>query len=605
MIVTALAYVNAAPDVLVFDDKEFLAGGQFSQLAPSDFAGFFSQSLWEASGNTSKLYRPLLLFSLALESVVFGKWWTGYHLVNVILHVLATLCVFGFVREVFWQMGHDRDRSNWLALMAALVFGVHPVLSDAVNSVFNGSEIYVTIGVIGGLWYLLRHQRQSPVRAWLVLSFVYLWALLFRESAVSLPALAVLMLWMTSQDRWKDRIKRCLPVLVLLIPLAIYMTMRANALEAPVEPVIGHSPVTVLQDSDPAVENEHPESSAGPGQSLVTPARIEPREVRQDIFARYGVRFDPARSTQALVVWFDGLQLTVWPNPLVILHELSHTPLWLALITQLILLSVAIHALIRGRPAFFTGLAFFYLAILPSSRIVSEGILPPLLLERMLYLPSVGLVLILTAGLGLLSRKASMRASVVTATLIILLLIPVTWARNQDWSDELRLLEKDFSVMTNSRQLLSSVVKANARTGNLSKSVELCGQYSELVRTGAHVARECANIFVASGNYERAESLYLTSIEKYRASGWAHFELARLYVRMDRKGEALPYFNVALEKEKVLFIREIMSAIALVELYPDDRGRLLEAREHLETALQLQPRSAQARQVLNHVEQKL
>ena len=586
----ALAYINAAPDVLVFDDKEFLAGGQFSHLTPSDFAALFSQSLWEASGNTAKLYRPLLLVSLGLESVVFGQWWTGYHLVNLVLHLLATLCVFGFVREVLWQTGRDRDLSQAAALMAALVFAVHPVLSDAVNSVFNGSEIYVTIGVVGGLWYLLRHQQQNPVRAWLVLSFLYLWALLYRESAVSLPVLAVLMLWMTSQERWRVRFKRCLPVLVLLLPLAIYMTMRSHALEPPSETESTTRPVTVLQEA-----TEEPASPVG----------TEAVQGRQDIFARLNVHFDPARTKQASVVWFDGLKLAVWPHPLVIIHELSGTPTWLALVTQLLLLSLAVYALICGRPVFFTGLAFFYIAILPSSRIISEGFLPPLLLERMLYLPSVGLVLVLAAAFGLLAQKASLRVSLICATLLVFMLIPVTWARNQEWSDEIRLLENDFAVMKNSRQLLMSVVKANAKAGNLSRSVALCGQYSELVRTGAHLGRECGNIYVASGNYDRAENLYLASLEKYRRNAWTHFELARLYLRMDRREDAQLFFRQAVERERVPFIREIMSAIVLIELYPGNRDRLLEARNHLETALQLQPRSAQARQVLSHVEQKL
>lgn len=589
LLVTALAYINAAPDVLVFDDKEFLAKGQFTDLLPSDFAAFFSQSLWEASGNTTKLYRPLLLVSLALESLVFGEWWTAYHLVNVSLHVLATLCVFGFVREALWCSGGDRDRSHWAALMAALVFGVHPVLGDAVNSVFNGSEIYVTIGVVGGLWYLLR-QRQQPLRAWLVLSLVYLWALLYRESAVSLPVLAVLMLWMTSQDRWMARFKRCLPALLLLLPLSIYIGMRSHALEPPSEAGSAADPVAVFQEpSGEAV------SSAGP----------VPAQETGDVFARLDVRFDLARTSKAVVVWFGGLKLMVWPHPLVIIHEPSQTPLWLAMAPQLILLSLALYALVRGRPMFFTGLAFFYLAILPSSRIVSENLMPPLLLERMLYLPSAGLALALAAGLGLLARKTSMRVMVVTATVFVLLLMPVTWARNQDWSDEIQLLENDFSAMTDSRQLLISLAKAHAKSGNLSRSVALCGQYSELVRTGAHLARECGNIFVASGNYDRAEDLYLVSLERYRGNSWTHFELARLYVRMGRPEDAQPFFREALERENVPFIREIMSAIVLIELYPGDRGRLLEARKHLETALRLQPRSAQARQAMSYVEQKL
>jgi hypothetical protein len=69
--------------------------------------------------------------------------------------------------------------------MAALLFGVHPIHTEVVNSVFNGSEILVTIGVIGGLQWFLDCQDKQPAKAWLGLNLVYLLVLFCRESGAA------------------------------------------------------------------------------------------------------------------------------------------------------------------------------------------------------------------------------------------------------------------------------------------------------------------------------------------------------------------------------------------------------------------------------------
>lgn len=601
-VVTLFAYINAAPDVMVFDDKEFVSGGRFENLAPSDFVAFFSQSLWEASGSRTNLYRPLLLVSFGVEAVLFGDWLAGYHLVNVLLHVVAVLLVFGFARQVFWSMGYDRACSQWATLMASLVFAVHPVFTDVVDSVFNGSEIYVVIGVVGGLWYLLLHRQQNPARAWLVLGILFLWALLYRESAVSLPALAVLTLWMTSDQGWKQRVKRCLPVLLLLIPLAVYMAMRVHALEAP-DRWAGDTEkdftVQVVEDS-PGVS----QATTPTGTLAISDSSSQDTEP-ENLLDRFGLNFKKERIGNAVSTWFDGLKLMVWPRPLILLREPTKTPVLLALVTQAALLTLALFLLYRRRPALFTGLVFFYLAILPSSRILSEGFLPPSLMDRMLYLPSVGLVVALSAGLAWLAGKTSKKTAVVMSALVIMVFIPLTWARNEVRSHELHLLETDFAVTSKNTQLLYSLIKVNTKAGKLERSIDLCKKFPGTTRSIVAINRECANTLVSAGRFEQAELEFKRILEKRPLNARTHFDLARMYAQQKRRAEARGHYKIAIKREMLPYLREFMTAMMLMELYPYDRQRLLQAREHLEFALELQPRSEPVQEAMRVVNQKL
>ncbi len=233
-LVSLLACANAWTNVLVYDDAAFAVSDRFASLGFSDLVRFFTEDLWAATGTPAGLYRPMLLLSFTLDVLLFDDWIVGYHLVNIVLHTAASVLVYGFLRYLLSECGgQSRDWSGLFALLAALVFAVHPVHVEAVNSIFNQSDILVAIGSVGGIWWFLRARESNPAIAWAGLALVYLLILLSKESAVTMPGIAAVMLWMTTEGNWKKRVKTCLPVFSLLVPLAIYFILRANALIAP------------------------------------------------------------------------------------------------------------------------------------------------------------------------------------------------------------------------------------------------------------------------------------------------------------------------------------------------------------------------------------
>ena len=97
-------------------------------------------------------HRPIVRLSLALNYAV-GKFdVTGYHLANVVIHVLAALVLFGIVRRTLLtpslrpQFGTTGDA--W-AFAVALLWLIHPLQTQAVTYVIQRSESLM------GLFYLL------------------------------------------------------------------------------------------------------------------------------------------------------------------------------------------------------------------------------------------------------------------------------------------------------------------------------------------------------------------------------------------------------------------------------------------------------------------
>jgi hypothetical protein len=283
-VVTFAAYWNAWPEALVLDDKKFAGQERFAEL--SRLPEFFRESVWATTGYDDKLYRPLLLVSFAIDATLFPDRVAVWHLVNVLLHVLATLLVCLLLLRLLSLSVPQGESPVLIAVLAAVVFGVHPVHAEVVNSIFNRSILFVTIGSTAGLWWLLHYLDSRPVLAWTGIWLAY-WLVLFsRETGIVLPALAVALVWIYSNGGWRQKIRRCLPALRMAVPLLEYLTLRARAIPPPM-------PLTGGEAGDPL--------------GLT------------DLVASGGI-LDWSSLMRLAGVWLDALRLALWPLPLLLHH---------------------------------------------------------------------------------------------------------------------------------------------------------------------------------------------------------------------------------------------------------------------------------------------
>ncbi len=142
------AYSNSLRGPFVFDDLSSIVEN------PSIRSLWPIWPVFSPTGHGSTVQgRPLVNLSLAINYAVGGTDnVVGYHVVNMILHMLAGLTLFGvFRRTLVLPSMPDKVRhaSTWLALGAALLWLVHPLQTSAVTYVIQRA------GVMMGLFYLL------------------------------------------------------------------------------------------------------------------------------------------------------------------------------------------------------------------------------------------------------------------------------------------------------------------------------------------------------------------------------------------------------------------------------------------------------------------
>lgn len=172
-LVPLVLYLASLPgSFLSLDENDVL---QWLQGGPWDLRGFFLP-------NFSHLYyRPLSALSIVGDYLLWGWSAFGFHLTNLVLHVINVLLVYVLTGQLLGR--------SVLAFFAALVFAAHPIHVEAVSWVPARTDVLATLGVLAAVCVYIRYRQTNRI-AFLVLSGFFYWCgLLSKEVAIVFPLL--------------------------------------------------------------------------------------------------------------------------------------------------------------------------------------------------------------------------------------------------------------------------------------------------------------------------------------------------------------------------------------------------------------------------------
>lgn len=192
-----------------------------------------------------------------------------------------------------------------------------------------------------------------------------------------------------------------------------------------------------------------------------------------------------------------------------------------------------------------------------------------------------------------------------TVTAMVLVTVPVTWARNSEWADELTLFEAEYARANRSSYLLRLLTAAHLRAGNFDRVIAVCAANPRHVGKAGYFNAHCASAFSYSGRQVEAEKAYLLAAQDPQSRVLAYSNLAQHYLRQGRLEEARVQFENAVNAGETAAQRAYQRGYMMVHLYPQDRQKLLVARGHFEQALELNPRLREAQSWLNRLNSQL
>src|SRR5262249_2957670 len=126
VVITAVCYLNSLHGDFVFDDMVIVfSSGMLNIHTLHDIAVYANDP------------RLILFLTYGLNHYFGGLNPFGYHLVNVVLHIVNVLLVYGILFTVLQRM--ESRNAMKAAYTGALIFAVHTLLSSAVSYVAGRS----------------------------------------------------------------------------------------------------------------------------------------------------------------------------------------------------------------------------------------------------------------------------------------------------------------------------------------------------------------------------------------------------------------------------------------------------------------------------------
>jgi tetratricopeptide (TPR) repeat protein len=216
-------YFNTLQNDFVWDDRALFIEN-YAQWDVKNLKRLLTSQDNLFSDKYTGYYRPLPNITFLIDRYLWGSDPAGYHLTNVIVHILSTLVVFFMVVQISGRF--------YIGLTGSLLFAVHPIHTEVVAWI-NGRN-----NMVAGLFYLLsfhyyvRHRNHPNIKI-LFLSLVALACSLFsKEYALTFPIVILLheLSFHSAAFSQKDLKRLGLLLMPYLFVMAGYLVLRSLVL---------------------------------------------------------------------------------------------------------------------------------------------------------------------------------------------------------------------------------------------------------------------------------------------------------------------------------------------------------------------------------------
>lgn len=501
--------------------------------------------------------RPVLNLSLALNYAISGTSVWSYHALNLIIHVLAGLALWGIARRTLglWRAAPGRASlpPELPGLAIALLWTLHPLQTESVMYLAQRAESLMGLFYLLTFYCFLRAVEAAghPGRGRTLWAGLTVLACLLgmgtKEVMASAPLLVLLydrtFVAGSFRAAWRQRRGLYLGLAATWLPLAALVAGAGG----------------------------NRGGTAGFGLGV--------------IWWRYELT-----QGQAIAHY---LRLAVWPAPLVFDYE----PSGIASLGQaapsvlgvLLLAAATIWALWRRPAAGFLGA--WFLAILAPTSLLPSGV--QAVAEHRMYLPLAAVIAAVAVGLFSLCGRWP---ALVLLALAALGLGLATHRRGVDYRSNLALWADTAAKRPANAFAQNNLGLALFAQGRVAEAEARYGRALELDPGNAQAHYNLANILANDGRLPRAIAEYGEALRLRPNFFEAHNNLGLAYEKAGRRREAIAEFESTLRLDPASFEARCNLADVLA-----DAGRVDESIAQYEQALRLEPDSVPAHENLGMI----
>ncbi|MBN1903036.1 tetratricopeptide repeat protein [Candidatus Sumerlaeota bacterium] len=225
------AYGSTLFNTFVIDDQYVLTHN-FAVKSLKYFLSLFSRDYFSLFAEQS--YRPVVSLSYMLDYAIWGMRAFGYHLHNLILHILNVFLVFAILTRIKMKINSHPPSLSFIAFITSGLFAVHTISGEAVNVISFREDLQVVFLTLFSLWSfikILEGGNKYIYRCLLWLSCFL--ALLAKENAAVLPLLLICVgVIMRGKNFYRDHGATCMgAAAAFLFSFIIRFVIMTNKVE--------------------------------------------------------------------------------------------------------------------------------------------------------------------------------------------------------------------------------------------------------------------------------------------------------------------------------------------------------------------------------------
>ena len=532
LIYAALAAVTFAAfepvrhnEFIKFDDDRYITGNQHVQ------SGLNRSSVLWAFGFTKIVYwMPLAWLSHILDCQLFGLKSGMHHLTSLLIHIANTLLLFAVFKRMTGRL--------WPSAFAAALFALHPLNVDSVAWISERKNILSTFFWMLTMLAYVYYTEKPSVSRYLLIITAFVFGLLSKPMLVTLPCVLLLL------DYW---------------PLKRFERKRISHL------VLEKLPLFVLTALSTYLSSV---SFKNPSYVQIPPIEL--------------------RIANALVSYIKYISKLIWPTDVAIFYPYpSFVPAWQAVgsLLLLVFVSAIVILLIRKKPYLLTGWLWYTGTLVPVLGLVQIGLWPAMA-DRWMYVPAVGIFIMLAWGADELTVKLPLRKPLlITAGCIIIAAMLVnTHLQVKYWRNSFTLFGHTLQVTKDNYLAHNNIGHAFQTAGNVGEAIK---HYETAIKIKPDIALfhyNYGNALKSQGRLDEAISQYEQSLQIRPDYAQAHNNLGGAFHQAGKLDEAAAEFQRAVQLESDY--AEAYNNLGIVLL---SRRKYDEALTYFDKTLQLDP----------------
>jgi len=562
-----------------YDDPVYVTGNSFIR------SGITPDALkWAFGTKYYNLWHPLVWLSFMIDYQFYGMKAGGYHLTNILIHMLSALMLFWLFRRMTGEI--------WKSAFVAAFFALHPLHVESVAWIAERKDVLSAFFWMLTLTAYVYYAEKPDIKKYLLVLASFLCALMSKPMVVTLPVVMILLdYWPLS--RFQPKVMANIPDMPKQDPSkkgkrksksqkenAEVKTAPAVRQALPESKVWGIIPVWQIKEKAPFF--------------LLSAVIILVNLYTSDkkVYEHFSLG---ARLANAPVAFVTYLEKSFLPHDLAILYPFSaQIPAWQVAGSVLLIIAVtaAIIAAVKRLPYLFVGWFWFAATILPVIGILQISTSAPFsMADRYHYLTSIGIAVMAAWGIpALLPREQIYKKILFAAAAVFLLVLAVlTWQQCHYWKNSKELWSHALNVTKNNYVAHNNLGPSLFNEGKTEEALEHFRKAIELKPDYSFAYNNRGNMYAEMGRYEEAVRDYDQAVKLTPDDATAYNNRGTIYSDTGRYGQAIEDFT---------------EAIRLKPGYPDayynrgnafgKSGRFQQALDDFSTAIRLKENYADA-----------